>query len=131
MDLYRKRKWIKMTKKKCIVCGKEFIGRNNSRYFWHTQGKIINEDKIVYVTNMPEFHGELKQYIAFVTVNNNIHNIMAITFPISILLFQYIQDSHRNGGIVFATVSYLFLPFYLNSCYIETPTLSFFLCILF
>lgn len=85
---------------------KSEILSNNSRYFWHTQGKIINEDKIVYVTNMPEFHGELKQYIAFVTVNNNIHNINESLKGDKIKLYK--SDENRleveiDGNIMYIT----------------------------
>lgn len=54
---------------------KSEILNNNSNYLWHTQGKIVNDEQVAYVTNIPKFDGELKQFVALVTVNNNTHNI--------------------------------------------------------
>lgn len=54
---------------------KSEILNNNSNYLWHTQGKIVNDEQIAYVTNIPKLDGQLKQFVALVTINNNIHNI--------------------------------------------------------
>lgn len=36
------------------------ILNNDSNYLWHTKGKIVNDEKVVYVTNIPKFDDELK-----------------------------------------------------------------------
>lgn len=48
---------------------------SNPNYMWHDQGKIVDDEKIVYITNIPTLNEDLKQCVSIVTINNNIHTI--------------------------------------------------------
>lgn len=67
-----------MTKKKCIVCGKEFLGRNNSRYC----SEECRNTPICTDEFNGEIHGQLKiimhigrkvLYMLFVSANVGIY----------------------------------------------------------
>lgn len=48
---------------------------SNPNYIWHDQGKMVDDEKIVYITNIPTLNGDLKQCLSIVTINNNTHTI--------------------------------------------------------
>ena len=79
---------------------------NNSNYLWHTEGKIVNDEKIAYVTNIPGFYGELKQYIAVATVNDNTHNINEALKGNSVKLYKSDEKGLKveiDGNIMYIT----------------------------
>ena len=79
---------------------------NNSNYLWHTNGKIVNDEKIAYVTNIPEFNGELQQCIAVVTVDDNTHNINESLKGDSVKLYKSDENGLKveiDGNIMYIT----------------------------
>ena len=79
---------------------------NNSNYLWHTNGKIVNDEKIAYVTNIPEFNGELQQCIAVVTVDDNAHNINESLKGDSVKLYKSDENGLKveiDGNIMYIT----------------------------
>ena len=79
---------------------------NNSNYLWHTNGKIVNDEKIAYVTNIPEFNGELQQCIAVVTVDDNTHNINKSLKGDSVKLYKSDENGLKveiDGNIMYIT----------------------------
>ena len=79
---------------------------NNSNYLWHTEGKIVNDEKIAYVTNIPGFYGELKQYFAVATVNDNTHNINEALKGNSVKLYKSDEKGLKveiDGNIMYIT----------------------------
>ena len=79
---------------------------NNSNYLWHTNGKIVNDEKIAYVTNIPEFNGELQQCIAVVTVDDNTHNINESLKGDSVKLYKSDEKGLKveiDGNIMYIT----------------------------
>lgn len=86
---------------------KRDILNNNSNYLWHTQGKIINNDTVAYVTNIPSFEGDLKQSIALVTIKNNIHAIKEDLKGNSINLYESDKNYLKveiDGNIMYISI---------------------------
>ena len=79
---------------------------NNPNYLWHTNGRIVNYEKIAYVTNLPEPYDESEKKVTFVTVNDNIHNINESLRGTSIKIYE--SDENRlkveiDGNIMYIT----------------------------
>ena len=85
---------------------KDDILKNDSNYNWHTQGKIINNDKIAYVTNVSSSNNELIQSVVFTTIENNIHIIKQEFQGNIINLYEVNENSLRleiDGKIMYIT----------------------------
>lgn len=75
-----KKEVIDLTLNEYITQNNEKISKievlsSNPNYMWHDQGKIVDDEKIVYITNIPTLNEDLKQCVSIVTINNNIHTI--------------------------------------------------------
>ena len=60
------------------IYSKDEIINSNENYIWNNQARFINDDKIAYVTNIPYFEGDLKQYVSIVKIDDNIHKVQRI-----------------------------------------------------
>lgn len=87
------------------ICRSEMLN-NNPNYLWHTNGRIVNDEKIAYVTNLPEPYDESEKKVTFVTVNDNIHNINESLRGTSIKIYESDENGLKveiDGNIMYIT----------------------------